>query len=202
MSTPAEEVAMPEGPPAAGARLRARVPLKPVRKRKSPAENLMGDLMSIISEETEVSDDSEGTRRVKALNIKAKPTTLTKVTSQDSFDAALKLLNAKNFIGADSGEDVCVLHVASPQKLGAGLQKSGGDWKDGSTGHEAQLFYRSTISETLRPEYFLILEEKIQCIKSPNMIIFQEHEEVENSWMWVNKQHVLVSRDNRLSVVI
>ncbi|KAJ5564796.1 hypothetical protein N7513_001038 [Penicillium frequentans] len=169
MSTPAEEVAMPEGPPAAGARLRARVPLKPVRKRKSPAENLMGDLMSIISEETEVSDDSEGTRRVK---------------------------------GADSGEDVCVLHVASPQKLGAGLQKSGGDWKDGSTGHEAQLFYRSTISETLRPEYFLILEEKIQCIKSPNMIIFQEHEDVENSWMWVNKQHVLVYRDNRLSVVI
>ncbi|KAJ6017608.1 hypothetical protein N7451_000987 [Penicillium sp. IBT 35674x] len=37
MSTPAEEAAIPEGPPAAEARLRARVPLKPVRKRKSPA---------------------------------------------------------------------------------------------------------------------------------------------------------------------
>lgn len=179
--------------------------------------------MSIIPEDTEVSDDSEGTRRVKgisadkkinyrvtkpkqighakdllrkvarettgiipsillqlnkeklpnisyviqygdvrplnmpaALNIKAKPTTLIKVTSQDSFDAVLMLLNAKECIGADSGEDVCVLHVASSQKLGAGLQKPGGDWKDGSTGQEADLFYRSTISEILRPEYFPI----------------------------------------------
>ncbi|KAJ5935452.1 hypothetical protein N7466_004999 [Penicillium verhagenii] len=112
-------------------------------------------------------------------NIRPWSTTRIRVIRQDSFDCAVTLMNSLEILNIPQIHRVCVLNCADPER-------SGGDWKDAATDQEAQLCYRSTLAQTLLPEYYPLKESSPQCVYSPNVFVFKENEELEFFPMWVD----------------
>ncbi|KAJ5638128.1 hypothetical protein N7490_008007 [Penicillium lividum] len=117
-------------------------------------------------------------------NAKPHAVTTVKVVKQDVFDIALMLQSATEFLGAEAGQRICVLNLTNPDA-------PGGLWREGAEGQEAEMFYRSTLSKALLPEYYPFPDRTANCVYTPNVVIFKECGDFDYSKMRVEMPEAL-----------
>lgn len=88
------------------------------------------------------------------------------VVESDTYDAAIDVMNGEFLENTSDFMPVCVLNHAN-------AYRAGGGWENGAHAQEEQLFYRSTLSGTLRKKLFPM--GSLDCAYSPHVIIFREN---------------------------
>lgn len=97
--------------------------------------------------------------------------TVVRVVAGDTYDHALEMQNAGS---TTDHMPVCVLNFAN-----AG--KPGGGWLNGARAQEEQLCYRSTLVNTLHTRFYPM--DDLECLYSPNVIVFRKSLDNEYSFM-------------------
>lgn len=98
-------------------------------------------------------------------------TTVVRVLAGDTYDRALEMQDAG---GTSDHMPVCVVNFAN-------AEKPGGGWLNGARAQEEQLCYRSTLIDTLDPRFYPM--EDLECLYSPNVIVFRNNVDNEYSFM-------------------
>lgn len=96
----------------------------------------------------------------------------------DTFDAVLALHNARDILGSQDTNPVCIFNLAN-------AYTPGGGWLNGAMAQEEELCYRSTLSDTLIWSLYPMGE--LDCIYSPAVVIFRENFERGHTFMWTDK---------------
>ncbi|CAI7638324.1 unnamed protein product [Penicillium bialowiezense] len=105
--------------------------------------------------------------KAKSVHFPNLPPAIIEVIQGDTFDVAIKMTNGEYNAGTEDFMPVCVLNHAN-------ATHSGGGWLRGSHAQEEQLFYRSTLSGSLRFRFYPM--DTLDCMYSPHVIIFRESE--------------------------
>jgi uncharacterized protein (TIGR02452 family) len=108
--------------------------------------------------------------------------TKVRVINCDTLDAAMLLRNARDLLESKEDKNVFVLNFAD-------VHTPGGGWRNGFRAQEQQLCYRTTLIETLEPRFYPMNE--LECIYSPNVVVFRENEHKGYSYMWCKKAYRL-----------
>jgi uncharacterized protein (TIGR02452 family) len=88
-----------------------------------------------------------------------------KVLNADTLDAALALSRCANYMTIRDKQPVCVLNMAN-------AYSPGGGWLRGALAQEEELCYRSSLSFTLKKEYYPLGDG--QAIYSPTVVLFRD----------------------------
>ncbi|EAW10626.1 uncharacterized protein ACLA_050980 [Aspergillus clavatus NRRL 1] len=104
--------------------------------------------------------------------------TLVKVVEGDTFDTAINLANAAQFLNHKDTTPVCVLNMANATHLGGG-------WEGGVMAQEEALCFRSSLSATLNPDFYPM--EPLGAVYSPSVVIFRENVLKDHRWMDLGK---------------
>ncbi|KAJ5815000.1 hypothetical protein N7474_006777 [Penicillium riverlandense] len=109
------------------------------------------------------------------------PTTV-KVVRGDTFDTAVTLENARELMGCQDTQKICVLNFANAKDIGGG-------WLKGAMAQEEELCYRSTLSATLKDCFYPLGE--LAAVYSANVVIFRENYAKNHSLMWHESPELL-----------
>ncbi|RLM00450.1 hypothetical protein CFD26_105737 [Aspergillus turcosus] len=104
--------------------------------------------------------------------------TLVKVVEGDTFNTAINLANAAQFLDHKDTKPVCVLNMANASVVGGG-------WEHGAMAQEEELCFRSSLSFTLKKELYPI--DSLGAIYSPTIVIFREDTRKRHRWMDLGK---------------
>ncbi|KAF4281431.1 hypothetical protein CNMCM8689_000620 [Aspergillus fumigatus] len=104
--------------------------------------------------------------------------TLVKVVEGDTFNTAINLANAAQFLDHKDTEPVCVLNMANADHIGGG-------WEHGAMAQEEELCFRSSLSFTLKKQFYPI--GSLSAIYSPTIVVFREDTRKRHRWMDLGK---------------
>jgi uncharacterized protein (TIGR02452 family) len=104
--------------------------------------------------------------------------TFVKVVEGDTFNTAINLANAAQFLDHEDTRPVCVLNMANAEHIGGG-------WEHGAMAQEEELCFRSSLSFTLKKEFYPI--GSLGAIYSPTVVVFREDTRKRHRWMDLGK---------------
>ncbi|KAL4778024.1 hypothetical protein BJX76DRAFT_352913 [Aspergillus varians] len=107
--------------------------------------------------------------------------TRVQVVEGDTYDVAIQLTNTRATNNGNT-KPICVLNMASEHRAGGG-------WLKGSMAQEEALCYRSTLSATLKRQFYPL--KLLEAIYSPTVVVFRENYNNNHRMMNLQQPHSL-----------